>query len=118
MRGVVLGIAGFALSMTAAQAVELIAPQELEKGWFDGRKISTVSPRGARSDFVFAAGGKVTRTGGRAGTATEGAWRLDDDGFCMKLGQSRRESCYLALKAPDGSLKVLRRAGQPFVWSR
>ncbi|MFC7052371.1 hypothetical protein ACFQI3_06680 [Hansschlegelia quercus] len=106
---------GFAASAAAA---ELIGPKELEAGWFDGRTISTTGPRGGKSQFVFAKDGKVTRTGGRAGSSGDGTWRLDDDGFCMKLGQAKRESCYLAMKDGDGALKVIRRSGGAFTWTR
>ena len=106
-------------SSPAASAAEVLAPKAIEAGWFDGRTISTTGPRGGRSDFVFSAGGTLTRTGGRAGAApTQGTWRLDDDGFCMTLGRARRESCYLALANPDGTLRVVRRSGGAFVWSR
>ena len=110
--------AGLSLAVGAAGAAELVSPQDLRTNWLDGRTVSTTGPRGGASTFAFAADGKVTRTGGRAGSATEGTWRVDDDGFCMKLGQARRESCYLAIKADDGSLKVVRRQGAAFVWRR
>jgi hypothetical protein len=107
-----------ALTSHNAAAAELLAPKDLEAGWFDGRKISTVGPRGGRSEFSFQPGGKLVRTGGRAGAASEGTWRLDEDGFCMTLAQGRRESCFLAVKNTDGSLRVIRRSGGAFVWSR
>ncbi|MFD1703942.1 hypothetical protein ACFSCV_13110 [Methylopila henanensis] len=115
----VLAVALFALAGLPglSAAAELVAPDALKTGWFDGRTVSTTGPRGGRSDFVFTPNGKVTRTGGRAGAATDGTWRLDDDGFCMKLGQARRESCYLAIRSGD-SLKVVRRSGGAFVWAR
>lgn len=106
------------LAASGGQAAELLAPKALQTGWFDGRTISTIGPRGGKSDFIFSAEGKVARTGGRAGAATEGTWRLDDEGFCMKLGEAKRESCYLAIKADGGALKVVRRSGGAFTWSR
>lgn len=115
MRGV-LAFLLIAFALPAA-AAELIGPKELQAAWLDGRTVTTTGPRGGKSEFAFSADGKVTRTGGRAGSPGVGTWRLDDEGFCMKLGQSQRESCYLALK--DGeSLKVIRRAGGAFVWTR
>ncbi|GLK79579.1 hypothetical protein [Methylopila turkensis] len=115
----VLTFALLALSGLAglSAAAELVGPEALKTGWFDGRTVSTTGPRGGRSDFVFTPDGKVTRAGGRAGAATDGTWRLDEDGFCMKLGQARRESCYLAIRSGD-SLKVVRRSGGAFVWAR
>lgn len=107
-----------AFGLSNVQGAELVGPEALKANWLDGRTVSTTGPRGGASTFAFAADGKVTRTGGRAGSATEGTWRVDDDGFCMKLGQARRESCYLAIKADDGSLKVVRRQGAGFVWRR
>lgn len=121
MRGGVLGLfaicAGLAFA-TGVAAAELVGPDELKAGWLDGRTVTTTGPRGGTSTFVFAADGKVTRSGGRAGSATNGTWRVDEDGFCMTLGSARRESCYLAIKAPDGALKVVRRQASAFVWRR
>ncbi|GLK54981.1 hypothetical protein JOD31_002141 [Methylopila capsulata] len=118
--GILAGVTALAGSLASepAGAVELVGPQDLKANWLDGRTVSTTGPRGGASTFAFAADGKVTRAGGRAGSATEGTWRVDDEGFCMKLGQARRESCYLAIKADDGSLKVVRRQGAAFVWRR
>ncbi len=107
-----------AFAAAPAAAAELIGPKELQAGWFDGKTISTAGPRGGKSDFTFSRDGKVIRTGGRAGSAGDGTWRVDDDGFCMTLGQAKRESCYLAVKSADGSLRVMRRSGGAFVWTR
>ncbi|HEY0292860.1 MAG TPA: hypothetical protein VGC51_11095 [Hansschlegelia sp.] len=107
-----------AICAAAAQAAELIGPQELKARWFDGRTIATKGPRGGASDFSFSPDGKIVRTGGRAGSPGDGTWRLDEDGFCMTLGAAKRESCYLAVKQADGSLKVIRRSGGAFAWSR
>jgi hypothetical protein len=116
MRGMVT--VGLILLFAApAAAAELVGPKELDKAWFDGKAITTVGPRGGRSELAFSRDGKITRTGGRAGSAAGGTWRLDDDGFCMTLGEAKRESCYLAIKEADGSLRVVRRSGA-FVWSR
>jgi hypothetical protein len=115
-----LALAALVLGAATAPlgAAELLGPRQLETGWFDGRTVSTVGPRGGKSSFAFLPGGKLTRTGGRAGAAGEGTWRLDDLGFCMTLGDAKRESCYLAAKADDGTLKVMRRSGGAFVWTR
>lgn len=112
---VVVCVAGLAV---AAEAAELIAPKALQSGWFDGRTISTTGPRGGTSAFTFSADGKVVRVGGRSTAPTQGTWRLDDDGFCMTLGEAKRESCYLAIKTDEGGLKVVRRSGGAFVWTR
>lgn len=123
MRGfvLVLGlIAAWAASALASGAVaaELVSPDELKSGWLDGRTVTTTGPRGGTSTLVFGADGKVTRSGGRAGSATGGAWRVDEDGFCMTLGSARRESCYLAIRTADGALKVVRRQASAFTWRR
>lgn len=99
-------------------AAELVPPKDLQASWFDGKAISTTGPRGGKATMTFTADGKVTRTGGRAGGARQGTWRLDEDGFCMRLGEAKRDACYLALKNPDGSLRVVRRSGGAFTWSR
>ncbi|MET0313650.1 MAG: hypothetical protein ABW275_04595 [Hansschlegelia sp.] len=120
MRGfglILLTFAAFASAGTAG-AAELVGPQELQSRWFDGKSIATVGPRGGKSDLAFSRDGKIQRTGGRAGSPGDGTWRLDDDGFCMKLGQAKQESCYLALRQQDGSLRVMRRSGGAFAWTR
>ena len=117
MRLASMWIVGLAASVAPAAAAELVGPKQLQQEWLDGRSVSTVGPRGGKSEFVFKPDGKVLRAGGRAG-ASEGTWRLDEDGFCMKLGQARRESCYLAVRQADGALRVMRRSGGAFVWSR
>lgn len=110
--------AGLCLAASPAYSAELLTPKALQADWFDGRTISTTGPRGGVSTFIFSADGKLKRTGGRTGSATDGSWRLDDDGFCMTLGSARREGCYLAIKADSGALKVVRRSGGAFTWSR
>ncbi|MFL1874373.1 hypothetical protein ACIKT0_03975 [Hansschlegelia beijingensis] len=99
-------------------AAELVPPKDLQASWFDGKAISTTGPRGGKATMTFSPDGKLTRTGGRAGAARQGTWRLDEDGFCMRLGEAKRDTCYLALKNPDGSLRVVRRSGGAFTWSR
>ena len=106
-----------ALSTAAASAAELVVPQELKSAWLDGRTIATVGPRGGKSSFSFAPDGTLTRTGGRAGSAGAGTWRLDDEGFCMTLGSAGRESCYVAIRGEDGALKIMRRSAA-FTWTR
>lgn len=107
----------FALSAFPAAAVELVAPQILKREWLDGRTVSTVGPRGGKSTLAFRADGTLTRTGGRAGSSGEGKWRLDDEGFCMTLGERGREACYVAMRGDGGAIQVLRRSGA-FTWTR
>jgi hypothetical protein len=104
-------------STGTALAAELVGPQALKRDWFDGRAVSTVGPRGGKTEFAFKPDGTLTRTGGRQGSAADGTWRLDEDGFCMTLGQAKRESCYLAVRGDGGSLRVMRKSGA-FVWTR
>lgn len=106
-----------ALSAGAASAAEIVAPAELKAAWLDGKAVKTMGPRGGTSEFTFRSDGTLTRTGGRAGSASDGSWRLDEEGFCMTLGQAKRESCYVAIRGDDGSLRVMRRSGA-FVWRR
>ena len=101
----------------AARALETVPPQVLGKEWLDGRSVSTVGPRGGRSVFAFKPDGTLTRTGGRAGADSGGRWRLDDEGFCMTLGEKGQESCYVALRGEGGAIRVLRRSGA-FTWTR
>lgn len=105
------------LSAGAAWAAEIVPPQDLKRDWLDGRAVSTTGPRGGKSTFAFKSDGTLTRVGGRAGGAGEGRWRLDDQGFCMTLGDAKRESCYLAIRAENGAIKVMRRAAA-FTWTR
>lgn len=100
-----------------AFAVELIAPQVLKRDWLDGRSVSTVGPRGGKSELAFRSDGTLVRTGGRAGAAGEGKWRLDEEGFCMTLGANGRESCYVAMRGEGGAIRVMRRSGA-FTWTR
>ncbi|MDX6805033.1 hypothetical protein [Terrihabitans rhizophilus] len=105
-----------ALSMPAL-AVELVPPQDLGRTMFDGKPITSADAKGRTSEMAFAEGGKLTRKTS-AGRVTEGVWRLSDDGFCMKLGEAKRESCYLVLKQNDGKLMAVKQSGQPFTWTR
>lgn len=114
---VALAVAFAALLTVAASAAELVPPQVLKRDWLDGRTVSTVGPRGGKSDFSFKSDGTLTRTGSRAGSGGEGRWRLDAEGFCMTLGEAKQESCYVALAGEDGSIRVLRRTGA-FTWRR
>ncbi|MFC3692730.1 hypothetical protein [Chenggangzhangella methanolivorans] len=108
---------GFGICGQAAMAMELVSPQSLKRDWLDGRAVTTVGPRGGKSELTFRNDGTLVRTGGRAGAAGEGSWRLDDEGFCMTLGQAKRESCYVAIRGEGGAIRVMRRTGA-FVWTR
>ena len=105
-----------ALSAGAAAAAEIVGPKELKAARLDGRSVTTVGPRGGKSEITFRNDGTLVRTGGRS-AAGEGSWRLDDEGFCMKLGEAKRESCYLAIRGEGGAIRVMRRSGA-FVWTR
>lgn len=117
MRAVLAVLFFAALSTAAASAMELVGPQELKAAWLDGRTIATVGPRGGKSTFAFAPDGTLTRSGGRTGSAAAGAWRLDDEGFCMTLGNAKRESCYVAIRGEGGAIRVMRRSAA-FTWTR
>ena len=111
-------IAAFAALLTAAaSAAELVPAPTLKREWLDGRTVTTVGPRGGKSEFSFREDGTLTRTGGRAGAAGGGTWRIDEAGFCMTLGEGKQESCYVALKGDGGAIQVLRRTGA-FTWTR
>lgn len=111
-------MAAFAALLTvAASAAELVPAQSLKRDWLDGRAVTTVGPTGGKSEFSFRPDGTLTRTGGRAGAAGTGTWRLDEEGFCMTLGEGKQESCYVALRGDGGAIQVLRRTGA-FTWTR
>lgn len=114
-----LGLFAFfaALLSVAASAAELVPPQALKRDWLDGRAISTTGPRGGKSEFSFRPDGTLTRTGANAATAGAGRWRLDEEGFCMTLGEGKRESCYVAIRGEGGAIRVMRRSGA-FTWTR
>ncbi|WP_155905025.1 hypothetical protein [Methylopila sp. M107] len=112
-----LAAAFVALLTVAASSAELVSPLLLKRDWLDGRAVATVGPRGGKSELAFKPDGTLTRTGGRAGAATGGRWRLDEEGFCMTLGEAKQESCYVALQGDDGAIRVLRRTGA-FTWTR
>jgi hypothetical protein len=99
-----------------AGAAELIPPGDLKSTFFDGKPIHSTTAKGrVGGEVVVTADGKVTRTG-RRGPVT-GTWRMSDDGFCMTLGQAKRESCYIAVR--DGTAVTVIRAGAgSFTWTR
>ncbi len=100
-----------------AIALELIPPSDLNQSFFDARPITSTDAKGRDAKLVFAPGGAVTFTNA-SGKASEGTWRLSDEGFCMTVGSAKRESCYIVVKQSDGKLSALKRSGQPFTWSR
>jgi YD repeat-containing protein len=117
MKTQILAAALLAAFTVPALSVELVPPQDLGRTVFDGKPITSSDARGRTSEMAFAEGGKLTRKTS-AGRVTEGVWRLSDDGFCMKLGDAKRESCYLVLKGNDGKLMAVKHSGQPFTWTR
>ena len=107
-------LAGFGMPLGAA---ELVAPATLGASFFDSKPITTTDARGRASRLVFAPEGTLTRTSA-SGRASEGKWRLSEDGFCMQVGKAKTESCYIVLKRDDGTISALRRSGQPFTWQK
>lgn len=116
-KNLLMAVVFMSAAAVQASAAELIGPQALKRDWLDGRTVSTVGPRGGKSDFAFRPDGTLTRTSGRQGAAGEGKWRLDDEGFCMTLGQAKQESCYVAIKGDAGAIRVMRRSAA-FTWTR
>jgi len=106
----------FALT-SASLAVELVPPDVLTATFFDSKPVTTTDARGRASRLVFSPAGTLTRTNS-AGRASEGVWRLSEDGFCMQVGGAKRESCYIVLKKEDGSYSALKRPSRGFTWSR
>ena len=100
-----------------AGAAELVAPQTLKASYFDGKAITSTDGHGRKSIFTFSADGKVTRKTTR-GLASEGTWTLSADGFCMKLGKAKRDSCYIAVKGSDGGIRVMPTGKNSFAWTR
>lgn len=98
-------------------AAELVAPAALSTSFFDAKPITTTDAKGRTSQLIFTPGGALTRTAS-TGKASEGTWRLSEDGFCMQVGKAKRESCYIVLKRDDGKFSAMKRAGQPFVWEK
>lgn len=99
-----------------AGAAELVTPQDFKSGYFDGKPVTSTDARGHKSTFVFTVDGKVTRKTER-GRTTDGTWTLSDTGFCMKIGNAKRESCYIAVK-DTGGIKVLHISRGAFEWTR
>lgn len=116
LRTVLVSASALALA-GAAQALELVPPAALSASFFDSTPITTTDAKGRTAQMVFAPGGTLTRTT-TAGRASEGTWRLSEDGFCMQVGKAKSESCYVVLKRDDGKFSALRRSGQPFVWEK
>lgn len=104
-------------AVSPSSAAELLAPESLKSDMFDARPITTTDSKGRASQLVFAPDGTLKRIAAN-GRASEGVWRLSEDGFCMQAGQQKRESCYIVLKRPDGHFTALRRSSQSFLWQR
>ena len=101
----------------SAFAVELVPPTALTASFFDSKPITTTDAKGRTSQISFTPGGTLTRTTA-TGRASEGTWRLSEDGFCMQVGKAKRESCYVVLKRPDGKFSAMKRSGEPFTWEK
>jgi hypothetical protein len=101
----------------AANAAELVAPALLDTTFFDAKPITTTDAKGRVSQIVFTPGGTLNRTSS-SGKASEGKWRLSDDGFCMQVGEAKRESCYVVVKRDDGQFAAMKRSGEPFIWTK
>ena len=105
-----------ALVPMTAGAAELVSPNDLAAGWFNGKTITSTNEHGRSTKLTFAADGKVTLEG-RGGKDRQGTWHKTSDGFCMTLGQAKRESCYIAVR--DGTaVKVIRAGAGSFTWTR
>jgi hypothetical protein len=102
-----------ALVPMTAGAAELVSPNDLAAGWFNGKTITSTNEHGRSTKLTFAADGKVTLEG-RGGKDRQGTWHKTSDGFCMKIADAKRESCFIAIKQGD-ALRVVR-AGAPFTW--
>jgi hypothetical protein len=101
----------------AVIAAELVPPALLGTSFFDAKPITTTDAKGRVSKIAFSPGGVLTRTSAK-GEASEGKWRLSEDGFCMQAGTAKRESCYIVVKRDDGKFAAMKRAGQPFIWEK
>ena len=112
-----MAVTALACFVGSALAAELVPPAALSSGFFDAKPITTTDAKGRASQLIFTPGGMLTRTTS-TGKASEGTWRLSEDGFCMQIGKAKRESCYVVLKRDDGKFSAMKRAGQPFIWEK
>jgi hypothetical protein len=101
----------------AANAAELVAPALLDTTFFDSKPITATDGKGRVSQITFTPGGALSRTAAN-GKESEGTWRLSEDGFCMQIGEAKRESCYVVVKRDDGKFAAMKRSGQPFIWEK
>lgn len=114
---VLMTAAALACFCGSVLAAELVQPATLGAAFFDSKPITTTDARGRTSQLVFTPGGALTRTTS-TGKASEGVWRLSEDGFCMQVGKAKRESCYVVLKRDDGKFSAMKRSGEPFTWEK
>ena len=114
--GAALGIF-FATPIVAAPAGKL-APNDIQKSFFNGETFTAATPKGIAFKMVFMPNGKVTREPvGKSGVRGDGTWKLDKSGFCTTWKGSK-PNCFVLVSTGDNKWSVMKGSAVVAVWSK
>ena len=114
----VLLLAGATSAWAAPAAVTRLAPDDIQKGFFNGQTFTSATPSNIKFKMTFTADGKVVREPvGKSGVKGEGTWKLDKDGFCTTWKHAK-PNCFVVLANGDNKWSVMKGPAVIAVWSK
>ena len=118
MRAACAGIVALLAFMPNAALANKLTPKEIQAAFFTGEPFFASTTAGLKFKMVYTPDGKSTRESvNKAGTVTEGAWKLSKDGFCTAWGGGE-PGCYVLVNTEPNRWAVVRGATTIGVWSK
>ena len=119
MRAWIAGIMVCAvLPSSTATAATKLTPAEIQSTFFDGAEFIAATPSGIRFKMTFTADGKVRRVPtGNGGARSEGAWKLDENGYCTTW-KGGKPNCFTVVAADKNKWSVMKGPAVIATWTK
>jgi hypothetical protein len=106
------------VASSAAEAAGPLMPTEIQSTFFNGMPFNAAAPSGVKFKMTFTADGKARRVpAGKGGTKNEGAWKLDDNGYCITW-KGGKPACYTVVASDKSKWSVMKGSTVMATWSK
>ncbi len=119
MRAFIVGAACVvAAGIVPGHAAGPLSPTEIQATFFNGEAFTASTPAKVKFKMTFRTDGTITRQPvGKAGAKGEGAWTLNQDGFCTSW-KSAKANCFRLLTSGKNRWSVMQGATVIAIWTK